>query len=201
MSHAADFKRLVETGKGTPGGELLRRYWQPVALTSDLGKRPLAITVMGEELVLFRDNNGKVGLLSRYCPHRAVDLSYGRIENGGLRCLYHGWLMDHRGHCLDQPAEPVESTYKDEIRHTAYPCREAAGAVFAYLGPGMRRSSRISISSRRRIRTSINASSSTLATTCRRMRAISIRRISPSCTASRSRMRIAAKKHKSCKAC
>jgi len=136
MDHAADFKRLVETGKGTPGGELLRRYWQPVALTSDLGKRPLAITVMGEELVLFRDDSGKVGLLSRYCPHRAVDLSYGRIENGGLRCLYHGWLMDHRGRCLDQPAEPVESTYKDEIRHTAYPCREAAGAIFAYLGPG-----------------------------------------------------------------
>ena len=136
MDHAADFKRLVETGKGTPGGELLRRYWQPVALTSDLGKRPLAITVMGEELVLFRDDRGKVGLLSRYCPHRAVDLSYGRIENGGLRCLYHGWLMDHRGRCLDQPAEPVESTYKDEIRHAAYPCREAAGAIFAYLGPG-----------------------------------------------------------------
>ncbi|HEV8015061.1 MAG TPA: Rieske 2Fe-2S domain-containing protein [Stellaceae bacterium] len=136
MSHESDFTRLVETGKGKPAGELLRRYWQPVALVSDLGKRPLAITVMGEELVLFRDPTGKVGLLSRYCPHRATDLSYGRIEDGGLRCLYHGWMMDIRGRCLDQPAEPIESTYKDEIRHPAYPCREAAGAIFAYLGPG-----------------------------------------------------------------
>jgi phthalate 4,5-dioxygenase len=135
MSHAADFKRLVETGKGTPGGALLRRYWQPVALAKELGKRPLAIQVMGENLVLFRDNNGKLGLVGRHCPHRAVDLAYGRVEDGGLRCLYHGWLMDHRGRCLDQPAEPVESTYKDEIRHTAYPCREAAGTIFAYLGP------------------------------------------------------------------
>jgi len=135
MAHESDFKRLVETGKDTPGGALLRRYWQPVALAKDLGKRPLAITVMGEELVLFRDSNGKVGLLDRYCPHRAVDLSYGRIESGGLRCLYHGWVMDVRGHCLEQPAEPEGSTYKDEIRHTAYPCREAAGAIFAYLGP------------------------------------------------------------------
>ncbi len=136
MSQDADYKLLVETDKGKPGGELLRRYWQPVALVSDLGKRPLSIMVMGEELVLFRDDKGKVGLVGRYCPHRSVDLSYGRIEDGGLRCLYHGWLFDVKGRCLEQPAEPVDSKYKDEIRHTAYPCREAAGTIFAYMGPG-----------------------------------------------------------------
>jgi phthalate 4,5-dioxygenase len=136
MSPNADFKLLVETDKGKPAGELLRRYWQPVALCRDLGKRPLPVVVMGEALVLFRDDKGRVGLVGSHCPHRSVDLSYGRIEDGGLRCLYHGWLFDVSGRCLEQPAEPVDSKYKDEIRHTAYPCREAGGAIFAYLGPG-----------------------------------------------------------------
>jgi len=127
---------LTRTGPGTPGGDLLRRYWQPVALASDIAERPIAIRVLSEDLVLFRDEAGQPGLLGLYCPHRAVDLSYGRVENGGLRCLYHGWLFDRGGSCLEQPAEPDESRYKEEIRHTAYPCREAAGAIFAYLGPG-----------------------------------------------------------------
>src|SRR5258708_162565 len=127
---------LTQTGPGTPGGDLLRRYWQPVALSSDIAEKPLAIRVMSEDLVLFRDEAGRPGLLGLYCPHRGVDLSYGRIEDGGLRCLYHGWLFDVGGRCLAQPAEPEESRYKDEIRHKAYPCREAAGAIFAYMGPG-----------------------------------------------------------------
>jgi phenylpropionate dioxygenase-like ring-hydroxylating dioxygenase large terminal subunit len=127
---------LTQTGPGTPGGDLLRRYWQPVALSSDIAERPIAIRVLSEDLVLFRDESGQPGLLGLYCPHRAVDLSYGRVENGGLRCLYHGWLFDRGGRCLEQPAEPEESRYKDEIRHKSYPCREAAGAIFAYMGPG-----------------------------------------------------------------
>jgi phenylpropionate dioxygenase-like ring-hydroxylating dioxygenase large terminal subunit len=131
-----DYQLLVETNAGMPGGELLRRYWQPVALVAELGKRPLPIVVMGEELVLFRDDKGRAGLVGRYCPHRSTDLSYGRIENGGLRCLYHGWLFDVKGKCLQQPAEPPNSTYKNEIQHTAYPCHEAAGTIFAYMGPG-----------------------------------------------------------------
>ena len=129
---------LTETGPGTPGGDLLRRYWQPVALSTDIAEQPIAVRVMGEDLVLFRDGaeRGRPGLLGLYCPHRGVDLSYGRIEDGGLRCLYHGWLFDIGGRCLAQPAEPEESRYKDEIRHKSYPCREAAGAIFAYMGPG-----------------------------------------------------------------
>ena len=128
---------LTQTNRGTPGGELLRRYWQPVFLSAELvADKPEAIEIMGEKLVLFRDDSGKPGLLDILCPHRCADLSYGRIEDGGLRCLYHGWLFDRHGHCLDQPAEPPESTYKNEIRHIAYPCHEAGGAIFAYMGPG-----------------------------------------------------------------
>jgi nitrite reductase/ring-hydroxylating ferredoxin subunit len=100
------------------------------------GGAPLAFTLLGEELALFRDETGQAGLLGLHCSHRGADLSYGRIEDGGLRCLYHGWLFDRMGHCLEQPGEPANSKFHQRIRHTAYPCREAAGVIFAYLGPG-----------------------------------------------------------------
>jgi phthalate 4,5-dioxygenase oxygenase subunit len=131
--------RLVTlTGPGTPGGALMRCYWHPVALSDELlpGGAPIPVKILGEELVLFRDERGRPGLLGLYCPHRCADLSYGRIEDGGLRCLYHGWLYDIDGRCLEQPAEPAESRYKDEIRHLAYPLTERAGLLFAYLGKG-----------------------------------------------------------------
>jgi len=128
---------LTRTGPGTPCGELIRRYWQPVALSEELeGEAPLKVKVLGEELVLFRDDQGRVGLLGLHCAHRGADLSLGRIEDGGLRCLYHGWLYDIQGRCLEQPAEPPDSDFKNKIRHRAYPCREVAGIVFAYLGTG-----------------------------------------------------------------
>lgn len=130
---------LTRTGPGTPGGELLRRYWQPVALSAELpaGGGPVPVDIMAEELVLFRDEAGRVGLLDRHCCHRGTDLSYGRLENGGLRCLYHGWLYDVDGTCLEQPAEPKGSTFKDKVRQTAYPVVERGGAFWAYLGPGV----------------------------------------------------------------
>src|SRR5712692_6585710 len=129
---------LTQTGPGTPGGALLRRYWQPVALAEELppGGPPRSVRSLGEELVLFRDEGGRPGLLGLHCPHRGADLSYGRLEDGGLRCLYHGWLYDVAGRCLEQPGEPAGSTFKEKIRHTAYPCQEAGGMIFAYLGPG-----------------------------------------------------------------
>ncbi len=128
---------ITLTAPGTPGGDLLRRYWQPVALSAELKTdEPLAIRVMSEDLVLFRDDQGKPSLIGRRCPHRGVDLSYGRVEDGGLRCIYHGWLLASDGRCLDQPGEPEGSTYKDRINHKAYPCREAGGLVLAYMGPG-----------------------------------------------------------------
>jgi phthalate 4,5-dioxygenase oxygenase subunit len=126
---------LTRTGPGTPGGDLMRRYWQPVALSAEVRDEPLPIRVLGEDLVLFRDGEGRIGLLDILCSHRCADLSYGRLEPRGLRCLYHGWLYDHTGRCLEQPAEPENSTYKDEVRHKAYPCHEAGGVILAYLGP------------------------------------------------------------------
>jgi phthalate 4,5-dioxygenase len=128
---------ITQTGPGTPGGTMMRRYWQPVALSAELAADvPLPLRLLGEDLVAFRDAKGAPALIGRRCPHRGVDLSYGRVEGGGLRCIYHGWLFSGEGRCLEQPGEPAASTYKDEIRPTAYPCREAGGIVFAYLGPG-----------------------------------------------------------------
>jgi len=116
----------------------MRCYWHPIALSDELppGGAPLPVKIFGEELVLFRDDRDRLGLLGLYCSHRCADLSYGRIEDGGLRCLYHGWLFDIDGRCLEQPAEPPESRYKDEIRHLAYPIIERAGLLFAYMGKG-----------------------------------------------------------------
>jgi phthalate 4,5-dioxygenase len=129
---------LTQTGPGTPCGELQRRYWQPAALVEELppGAAPLPIRLLGEDLVLFRDEEGKPGLLGIHCSHRGADLSYGRIEDGGLRCIYHGWLYDRNGRCLEQPGEPAGSTFHERIRQTAYPCIERAGIIFTYMGPG-----------------------------------------------------------------
>jgi len=129
---------LTETGPGTPGGKLLRQYWQPIATSAELpeGSPPLPIRIMSEDLVLFRDEQGRVGLLGRLCSHRRADLSYGRLENGGLRCLYHGWLYDVHGRCLEQPAEPEHSNLKCEVKHKAYPCKEVSGLIFTYMGEG-----------------------------------------------------------------
>jgi phthalate 4,5-dioxygenase len=131
--------RLITlTGPDTPGGALMRCYWHPIALADELppGGAPMPVKILGEELVLFRDDRDRLGLLGLYCSHRCADLSYGRIEGGGLRCLYHGWLYDIDGRCLEQPAEPPESRYKDEIRHLAYPVIERAGLLLAYMGKG-----------------------------------------------------------------
>jgi nitrite reductase/ring-hydroxylating ferredoxin subunit len=138
MLSKEDNDLLTHTGPGTPGGALLRRYWQPIAVANEmkLGAAPLPIRIMSEDLVLFRDKGGELGLIGLRCPHRGVDLSYGRIESGGLRCLYHGWLFDRHGNCLDQPAEPERRRFQDKIRHKAYPVREKGGVIFAYMGPG-----------------------------------------------------------------
>jgi phenylpropionate dioxygenase-like ring-hydroxylating dioxygenase large terminal subunit len=129
---------ITRTGPGTPGGELLRRYWQPVALAEELpaNSAPLPVRIMSEDLVLFRDDQGEIALLGLHCSHRRADLSYGRVENGGLRCLYHGWLFDRHGNCLEQPCEPPAKRFCEKVRHPAYPCVERAGIIFAYMGPG-----------------------------------------------------------------
>jgi phenylpropionate dioxygenase-like ring-hydroxylating dioxygenase large terminal subunit len=129
---------LTQTHPGTPCGDMLRRYWQPAALCEELpaGGAPLKVKILGEELVLFRDDQDRPGLIGLHCSHRGTDLSYGRIEDGGLRCLYHGWLYDVCGRVIDQPGEPGGGANKGAIRHLAYPCQEAGGVVFTYMGPG-----------------------------------------------------------------
>ena len=129
---------LTRTGPGTPMGAVLRNHWQPLLLTAELPEeRPLKhITVMGENLVVFRDETGKYGALARRCAHRSGDLSYGRLEDGGLRCPYHGWLYDVTGQCLEQPAEPEGSRFHEKVRQPAYPCIERNGIVYGYLGAG-----------------------------------------------------------------
>jgi len=129
---------LSQVGPGTPCGELMRRYWQPAALSEELpaGGAPRTVRLLGEDLVLFRDDKERPGLLGLHCSHRGADLSYGRVEDGGLRCIYHGWLYDIHGNCLDQPGELNGGEHRGAIRHPAYPCQEVAGVIFAFLGPG-----------------------------------------------------------------
>ncbi|MGH7873173.1 MAG: Rieske 2Fe-2S domain-containing protein [Candidatus Binatia bacterium] len=136
MISAQENNLLTQTNPGMPAGELLRRYWQPVALSEELppGGAPLKVRILGEDLVLFRDDQGRPGLLGLHCSHRGTDLSYGRIENGGLRCLYHGWLYDVTGCVLEQPGEPGGGANRGEIRHRAHPCREAGGVILTYMG-------------------------------------------------------------------
>lgn len=129
---------ITRVSPETPCGDLLRRYWQPAALSVELdAERPTkAVELLGEKLVLFRDEAGRYGLMDRQCPHRGADLCYGRLEDGGLRCPFHGWLFDVTGQCLEQPAEPEGSTFYQRIKSTAYPCVEKNGIVFTYMGPG-----------------------------------------------------------------
>ncbi|MPZ13859.1 MAG: Rieske 2Fe-2S domain-containing protein [Chloroflexi bacterium] len=140
-----DQGRLFQVGPGTPSGDVFRRYWLPVETSANLGggrgpvvpsaKNPLRIKVLGEHLVLYRDSTGKPGLLGEHCSHRGTSLAYGRVEDDGLRCLYHGWKYDREGACLETPAEPPESNFRLTVKHPAYPCVEVGGLIFAYLGP------------------------------------------------------------------
>ncbi len=138
MISAEQNELMTRVGRGTPAGALLRQYWQPIALAEELpAERPLkALHVFGEALVLFRDEQGRYGLVDRVCPHRGADLAYGRLEDGGLRCAFHGWLFDVAGHCLETPAEPEGSRICEQVRQNAYPVVEKNGLLFAYLGAG-----------------------------------------------------------------
>ena len=129
---------MAQVGPGTPMGELLRRFWHPVLLSEELPEPdcpPKRTKILGEELIAFRDTNGDVGLVDNYCPHRRASLFFGRNEESGLRCVYHGWKFDINGDCVDMPSEPAESNFKDKVKINAYPTREGAGMVWAYMGP------------------------------------------------------------------
>ncbi len=126
---------IPHVGPGTPTGEWFRHYWLVVGTVHELHDIPQAVTVLGEELVLFRDSNGRLGLLGEHCPHRGTSLEYGEIEDGGLRCPYHGWLFDVHGRCLEMPAEPKDSKFCAKVQQLSYPVRELGGLIFAYMGP------------------------------------------------------------------
>src|SRR5579864_58937 len=136
MLSREDNELLTRVGPGTPMGALLRCFWQPFALSSELPQAdsdPIWVRLLGEDLVAFRDSNGTVGLLQNNCPHRGASLFFGRNEEAGLRCVYHGWKFAADGTCVDMPNEPVESDFKTKVRAMAYPTRERGGLVWAYL--------------------------------------------------------------------
>lgn len=132
-------RALMQTGAGTLMGELMRRYWMPIAAVGELQDKPIkCVRLMGEDLVLYKDLSGAYGLVDRHCPHRRADLSYGWVEERGLRCNYHGWKYDECGSCIEQPFEEIahpEARFKDKIKIKAYPVEAKAGLLWAYMGP------------------------------------------------------------------
>ena len=129
---------LTRVGPGTPTGNLLRQYWIPVLQSTDLAEQdgaPLRVRILCENLVAFRNSDGKVGLIDHVCPHRCASLFFGRNEENGLRCLYHGWKFDIAGNCVDVPNEPPGSKFSEQIKITAYPCVEKNGIIWTYMGP------------------------------------------------------------------
>ncbi len=128
-------EELTHVGPGTPGGEYLRRYWHPVAFTSSLKDLPLRIRILGEDLALFKDLSGRIGLLALHCTHRGTSLEFGVIRDRGISCCYHGWQFDIDGRIIEIPNQPPGSTLKEELCHGAYPVHEYKGLVFAYMGP------------------------------------------------------------------
>ena len=138
MLSTQDNELMCKVGPGTPMGEVLRRYWLPALLSEEIPEAdspPVRVKLLGEELVAFRDTDGNVGLLDNYCPHRRTSLFFGRNEECGLRCVYHGWKFDVEGNCVDMPSEPAESNFKDKVKIAANPSVERGGAIYTYMGP------------------------------------------------------------------
>jgi len=126
---------LTRVGPRTPAGEMLRRYWHPIGFADELRNKPVRRRILGEDVVLCRDELGRFGVLGLRCMHRGTSLEFGHIENGGLRCCYHGWLYDVQGKVLETPGEPAESTFKEKVRQPAYRTQDLGGVIFVYMGP------------------------------------------------------------------
>src|SRR5437764_14141465 len=129
---------LTRVGPGTPMGNVFRRYWIMAGISREIPEPdspPVRVRLLGEDLVMYRDSTGHVGLLAEKCSHRRASLFYGRNEEGGLRCIYHGWKYDVDGTILETPPEPVDSMIKHHVKHRAYPCREINGLILTYMGP------------------------------------------------------------------
>jgi len=138
MLSTKDTDYLCRIGPGTPMGNLMRQYWMPAIRSDELpapDSPPVRIKLLGEELIAFRMTSGEVGLIQNSCPHRGASLFFGRNEEEGLRCVYHGWKFDETGACVDMPSEPAESNFKSKVHATAYPTHDRNGIVWAYMGP------------------------------------------------------------------
>src|SRR5215211_2343122 len=138
MLSQSDNEILTRVGPGTLMGNLLRRYWTPALISAELPEPdcpPLRIRLLSENMIAFRTTSGQVGLVANACPHRGASLFFGRNEEEGLRCVYHGWKFDVEGNCVDMPSEPAESNFKSKVRVQAYPCQERNGIIWTYMGP------------------------------------------------------------------
>src|SRR5271156_4806180 len=137
MTTATEGRELTQVGPGTVMGELMRHYWIPAAQSAELERdgAPVRLMLLGEKLIAFRDSAGRVGVMDHRCPHRLASLALGRNEEGGIRCIYHGWKIDVSGKILETPCEQPTSRLKDAITHRAYPTYEAGGFVWVYMGP------------------------------------------------------------------
>src|SRR3954467_12948644 len=138
MLSSSDNDILCRVGPGTPMGEMMREYWIPALMSTELDSPdcpPLRLRLLGENLIAFRATSGEVGIVANACPHRGASLFFGRNEEDGLRCVYHGWKFDVHGTCVDMPSEPAESNFKDRIRHLAYKAEERGGVIWIYMGP------------------------------------------------------------------
>ena len=139
MLNNENSRLLTQTGPGTAMGRLMRAYWMPILMSHELPHPdcdPVRVRLLGEPLIAFRDNQGRVGLLDEFCPHRRASLYLGRNEHGGISCVYHGWKFDVDGNCMELPSEPPDSSFRQRIKALAYPCLEGGGAIWAYLGEG-----------------------------------------------------------------
>src|SRR5258708_29110720 len=137
LSHEEN-ELISRVGPGTPMGNLMREYWLPAMVSSELPSPdcdPVRVMLLGEQLIAFRDTNANVGLLANNCPHRGASLFFGRTEESGLRCVYHGWKFAVDGTCIDMPNEPTDSDFRTKVKADAYPCREVNGIVWTYMGP------------------------------------------------------------------
>jgi nitrite reductase/ring-hydroxylating ferredoxin subunit len=137
VTSSEEDQRLTQSGRGTPCGELMRRYWQPAALSEELeADKPLPVQLFGEELILFRDHQGKPALIGRYCAHQGVDMIYARVEPDGIRCMYHGWLFDPCGKVVVRGDWLLGGEQRIVVGQPAYPCVEVGGVIFTYMGSG-----------------------------------------------------------------
>src|SRR5215471_6752726 len=137
MLSTEDNELLCRVGPGTPMGAFMREYWLPAFLANELPEAdsdPMRLRLLGENLIAFRTSSGTFGLIANNCPHRGASLFFGRNEEEGLRCVYHGWKFDAAGNCVDMPNEPAESDFKHKVKAVAYPCKERGGIVWTYMG-------------------------------------------------------------------